>query len=66
MSSQAEKSSNAWTTRRAQAWRNAAVSCLGREGLGELADQWVQADAVLEQLLDEPDVVQTLQGPPQG
>ena len=37
---------------------------LGRESGGEFADEPVQADAVLQELLDEPDVVQTLQCPP--
>src|SRR5271166_1497704 len=33
-----------------------------RQGPGELADQWVQADPLLVQLLDQPDIVQTLEG----
>ena len=39
---------------------------LGCEGLGELADQRVETDAVLQELLDEPDVVQAFQSPPKG
>ena len=65
MSSQAAKSSNAWTTRRAQAWRKLRGLVLGRQSLGEFANQRVQADAVLAEFLDEPDVVQPFQGPSQ-